>query len=140
MFHDQPYKLELIADLPADEPISIYTHDTFTDLCRGPHVENTGRIKANAVKLMSVAGAYWRGDEHRPMLQRIYGTAWNNKNELDAHLKKLAELEARDHRKLIKQLDLVSFHEETGAGLALLASQGRAHARPDRGLLAQAAL
>ena len=66
MFEDQPYKLELIADLPADEPISIYTHDTFVDLCRGPHVENTARIKANAVKLMSVAGAYWRGDERRP--------------------------------------------------------------------------
>jgi threonyl-tRNA synthetase len=124
MFADQPYKLELIEDLPADEPISIYTHDTFTDLCRGPHVENTARIKANAVKLMSVAGAYWRGDENRPMLQRIYGTAWKNKNQLDAYLKKLADLEARDHRKLIKELDLVSFHEETGAGLALWHPKG----------------
>jgi threonyl-tRNA synthetase len=118
MFRDQPYKLELIAELPEGEPISIYTHDTFTDLCRGPHVGHTGQIKANAVKLMSVAGAYWRGDENNAMLQRIYGTAWSNRVELDAYLKKLAEIEARDHRKLIRDLDLVSFHEETGAGLA----------------------
>jgi threonyl-tRNA synthetase len=124
LFKDQPYKLELIADLPADEAISIYTHDTFTDLCRGPHVENTAQIKANALKLMSVAGAYWRGDERRPMLQRIYGTVWNDKGELDAHLKRLAELEARDHRRLIKQLDLVSFSEEVGAGLALWHPKG----------------
>jgi threonyl-tRNA synthetase len=117
-FVDQPYKLELIGEMPEGEVISIYTHDTFTDLCRGPHVENTAQIKANAFKLMSIAGAYWRGDERRPMLQRIYGTAWKDRVELDAYLKKLAELEARDHRKLIKQLDLVSFHEEAGAGLA----------------------
>jgi len=117
-FQDQPYKLELIEEMPEDEVISIYTHDTFTDLCRGPHVENTAQIKANAFKLMSIAGAYWRGDERRPMLQRIYGTAWRDKAGLDAYLKKLAELEARDHRKLIKQLDLVSFHEDAGAGLA----------------------
>jgi threonyl-tRNA synthetase len=118
MFQDQPYKLELIEELPEGETISIYAHDTFKDLCRGPHMENTAQIKANALKLMSVAGAYWRGDEHRPMLQRIYGTAWSNRGELDAHLKKLAELEARDHRKLIRDLDLLSFHEEVGAGLA----------------------
>ncbi len=117
-FRDQPYKLELIADMPPDEVISVYTHDTFTDLCRGPHVENTAQIKANALKLMSTAGAYWRGDEKRPMLQRVYGTVWSSKADLDAHLKKLAEIEARDHRRLIKQLDLVSFHEEAGAGLA----------------------
>lgn len=118
VFKDQPFKLELIADLPPDEPISIYAHDTFTDLCRGPHVENTGQIKANAIKLMSLAGAYWRGDEKNPMLQRVYGTAWNDRTELDAYLKRLAEIEARDHRKLIRDLDLVSFHEEAGAGLA----------------------
>jgi threonyl-tRNA synthetase len=118
LFQNQPYKLELIADMPEGEVISIYAHDTFMDLCRGPHVGHTGQIKANAVKLMSVAGAYWRGDEKNPMLQRIYGTAWNNRVELDAHLKKLAEIEARDHRKLIRDLDLVSFHEEVGAGLA----------------------
>jgi threonyl-tRNA synthetase len=118
IFAEQPYKLELIDDLPEGEPISLYSHDGFTDLCRGPHVENTGEIKANALKLMSVAGAYWRGDEHNPMLQRIYGTAWENRVELDAYLKRLAEIEARDHRKLIRDLDLVSFHEEVGAGLA----------------------
>jgi threonyl-tRNA synthetase len=124
LFKDQPYKLELIQDLPPDEPISIYKHDTFVDLCKGPHVQNTAQIKSNAVKLMSVAGAYWRGDERRPMLQRIYATAWNNKVELDAYLKRLAELEARDHRRLIKQLDLVSFSEEVGAGLALWHPKG----------------
>ncbi len=118
LFKDQPYKLELLAEMPPDETISVYTHDTFTDLCRGPHVDNTAQIKANAVKLMSVAGAYWRGDERRPMLQRIYGTAWRTRDELNAYLKRLAEMEARDHRRLIKQLDLVSFHEEAGAGLA----------------------
>jgi len=118
LFKDQPYKLELIRDLPPEEPISIYRHDTFVDLCRGPHVAHTGEIKANAIKLMSIAGAYWRGDERNPMLQRIYGTAWENKADLDAYLKRLAEIEARDHRKLIRDLDLVSFHEEAGAGLA----------------------
>ncbi|MFN2230427.1 MAG: threonine--tRNA ligase, partial [Anaerolineae bacterium] len=118
IFASQPYKLELIEDLPEGEPISLYSHDGFTDLCRGPHVENTGEIKANALKLMSVAGAYWRGDENNPMLQRIYGTVWENRVELDAYLKRLAEIEARDHRKLIRELDLVSFHEEVGAGLA----------------------
>jgi threonyl-tRNA synthetase len=118
MFEDQPYKLELIDEFPDDETVSVYEHDSFVDLCRGPHVEHTGRIKANAVRLMSVAGAYWRGDERRPMLQRIYGTAWSSKKELDQHLKKLAEIEARDHRKLVRELDLVSFHEEAGAGLA----------------------
>ncbi len=118
MFSDQPYKLELIEELPEGEPISLYSHDTFTDLCRGPHVSDTSEIRANAVKLMSVAGAYWRGDENNQMLQRIYGTAWQNRVELDAYLKRLAEIEARDHRKLIRDLDLVSFHEEVGAGLA----------------------
>ena len=118
VFSDQPYKLELIEELPEDESISLYSHHTFTDLCRGPHVEHTGQIKANAVKLMSVAGAYWRGDEKNPMLQRIYGTAWRDRVELDAYLKRLAEIEARDHRKLIRELDLVSFHEQVGAGLA----------------------
>jgi threonyl-tRNA synthetase len=118
VFSDQPYKLELIEELPEGESISLYSHHTFTDLCRGPHVEHTGQIKANAVKLMSVAGAYWRGDEKNPMLQRIYGTAWRDRVELDAYLKRLAEIEARDHRKLIRELDLVSFHEQVGAGLA----------------------
>jgi threonyl-tRNA synthetase len=110
-------KIELLEDLE-DETVILYKQGEFIDLCRGPHLRNTGEIKSNAFKLMSIAGAYWRGDENRPMLQRIYGTAWESKKELDAHLEKIAQIEARDHRKLIKQLDLVSFHEEAGAGLA----------------------
>jgi len=117
LFADQPYKLELIQDLPEGEAISIYTSGAFTDLCRGPHVENTSELKWNAFKLLSIAGAYWRGDENRPMLQRIYGTAWESKADLRAYLDKLKEIEARDHRRLAKQLDLYSVHEEAGAGL-----------------------
>jgi len=117
LFADQPYKLELIQDLPEGEAISIYTSGAFTDLCRGPHVENTSQLKWNAFKLLSIAGAYWRGDENRPMLQRIYGTAWESKADLRAYLDKLKEIEARDHRRLAKQLDLYSLHEEAGAGL-----------------------
>jgi threonyl-tRNA synthetase len=117
MFSGQPYKLELIEELPEGEEISIYTQDTFTDLCRGPHVENTTELRPDAFKLTSVAGAYWRGDEKKKMLQRIYGTAWDSKAELDAHLKKLEEIEKRDHRRLGRELDLFSVHEEAGAGL-----------------------
>jgi threonyl-tRNA synthetase len=129
IFKDQPYKLELIEGLeqggfdeygnPLEEKpeISIYTSDTFTDLCRGPHVDNTGQINPSAIKLMTAASAYWRGDEHNPMLQRIYGTAWKSKEELDHYLKMLAELEARDHRRINKQLNLFSTHDEIGAGL-----------------------
>jgi threonyl-tRNA synthetase len=113
----EPLKLELLEDLE-DGTVTLYKQGEFIDLCRGPHLRNTGEIKSNAFKLMSVAGAYWRGDESRPMLQRIYGTAWESRKELDAHLEKITQIEARDHRKLIKQLDLVSFHEEAGAGLA----------------------
>jgi len=115
LFASQPYKIELINELE-DDKVSIYRQGSFTDLCRGPHVESSAEIKA--FKLLSIAGAYWRGDENRPMLQRIYGTAFENKADLEEHLKKLEEIEARDHRKLIKQLDLISFHEEAGAGLA----------------------
>jgi threonyl-tRNA synthetase len=115
IFASQPYKLELIDDI-AEERVGIYRQGQFTDLCRGPHVKSTGAVKA--FKLLNIAGAYWRGDEKRPMLQRIYGVAFDTQAELDEHIKKLAEIEARDHRKLIKQLDLVSFHEEAGAGLA----------------------
>ena len=114
MFSDQPYKIELIKDL-GEEKISIYKQGSFTDLCRGPHVESTGKIKA--FQLMSVAGAYWRGDEKRPMLQRIYGVAFENQKELDGYLKKIAEAARRDHRKLGKELDLFSLHEEAGPGL-----------------------
>jgi threonyl-tRNA synthetase len=115
-FASQPYKLELIEDLPDDEPLSIYQQGTFTDLCRGPHLDATGEIKA--FKLLNTAGAYWRGDERRPMLQRIYGTAFETEAELQDYLEKLEAIEARDHRRLTKQLDLISFHEEAGAGLA----------------------
>jgi threonyl-tRNA synthetase len=117
IFKDQPYKLELIADLPADEEISIYVHNNFTDLCRGPHIKNTAGINCKALKLLTVAGAYWRGDEKRPMLQRIYGTVWNTPEELRDYLDKRKEIERRDHRRLGKELDLFSIHEEAGAGL-----------------------
>ncbi len=116
-FKDQDYKIELINDLPENEEISIYNQGDFTDLCRGPHVDNTGKLNPQAFKLLSVAGAYWRGDEKRPMLQRIYGTAWANPKDLRAHLKHLEEMEKRDHRKLGKELDLFSLHEEAGPGL-----------------------
>ena len=117
IFQDQPYKLELIRDVPEDEAITIYKHADFTDLCRGPHVADTGKLRWDAFALLSVAGAYWRGDEKRPMLQRIYGTAWATRKELQAHLDRLKELERRDHRRLGRELDLFSVHEEAGAGL-----------------------
>jgi threonyl-tRNA synthetase len=136
IFKDQPYKLELIEGLeegetdeygdPLDEKpeISIYQHDSFVDLCRGPHVENTGKINPSAVKLMSVAGAYWRGDEHNPMLQRIYGTAWKNPKELKNYLWQLEEAKKRDHRKLGKDLGLFYFSEDVGPGLPLFTPKG----------------
>jgi len=117
LFKDQPYKLELIDALPEGEEISTYTQDTFTDLCRGPHVSSTRDLPSGAFKLTSIAGAYWRGDEKNKMLQRIYGTAWGSKADLEAYLKKLQEIEKRDHRRLGKELDLYSIHEEAGAGL-----------------------
>ena len=119
IFADQPYKLEIIRDMEEGEVISIYTHDGFTDLCKGPHLDNTGQITPQAFKLLSIAGAYWRGDEQRPMLQRIYGTVWATQEELEAYLHKLAEIEKRDHRRLGRELDLFSTHEEGGAGLIL---------------------
>jgi threonyl-tRNA synthetase len=115
LFADQPYKLELIRDLPQDAQLSIYSHDGFTDLCRGPHVHDTSEV--GPFKLLHVAGAYWRGSEKNPMLQRIYGTAWRTQEDLDAYLHRLEEAERRDHRKLGKELDLFSIHEEAGAGL-----------------------
>ncbi|HEY88538.1 MAG TPA: threonine--tRNA ligase [Thermoflexia bacterium] len=121
LFAAQPYKLELIADLLVTDPettFSIYRSGAFVDLCRGPHVENSREISPQAVKLMSVAGAYWRGDEKRPMLQRIYGTAWESPKELRKHLHWLKEVKKRDHRKIITQMDLISFHEEAGPGMA----------------------
>ncbi len=115
LFDSQPYKLELIDELE-DDTVSIYKQGNFTDLCRGPHLATTAQI--GAFKLLSVAGAYWRGDENRPMLQRIYGTAWETQEQLDEYLVWLEEVEKRDHRKLVRQLDLISFHEDAGAGLA----------------------
>ena len=117
-FADQPYKRELIEEMDEEDTISTYTHNRFIDLCRGPHLDRTGQINPDAFKLLSVAGAYWRGDESRLMLQRIYGTAWPIQEELQAYLQRLDEIEKRDHRRLIRDLDLMSFHEETGAGLA----------------------
>jgi len=108
--HNQPYKVELIRDLPEDAVISIYDQGEFVDLCAGPHVPSTGKIKA--IKLLSSAGAYWRGNEHNPMLQRIYGTSFPKKSLLEDYLKKVEEAKKRDHRKLGPQLDLFSMHDE----------------------------
>jgi threonyl-tRNA synthetase len=136
VFKDQPYKLELIDGLEkggldeygnplAEKPvISLYQSDTFTDLCRGPHVENTRQINPSAFKLMSIAGAYWRGDEHNKMLTRIYGTAWKNPDELKQYLKLLEEAKARDHRKLGKELEIFIYDEEVGPGLPLWLPRG----------------
>ena len=114
LFAAQPYKLELIDEIQ-DEGVSLYRQGSFVDLCRGPHLSSTGEIKA--FKLVSIAGAYWRGDEHHPMLQRIYGIAFATKEALEKHLKELDEAARRDHRKLGKELDLFSIHDEAGPGL-----------------------
>ncbi len=131
IFKDQPYKLELIDGLehgnldddgnPTEEKqiISTYQSGKFVDLCRGPHVESTAQINPWGIKLLNVAGAYWRGDEKRPMLQRIYGTAWADKDQLKDYLWKLEEAKKRDHRKLGKELDLYSSNDEVGQGLIL---------------------
>lgn len=118
---NQDYKVILIQDLPEDAIVSTYTQGDFTDLCRGPHVRSTGKLKV--FKLMTVAGAYWRGDEHNKMLQRIYATAFFDKEELDQFLFVRAEAEKRDHRKLGKQLNLFSFHEE-GPGFPFFHPKG----------------
>jgi threonyl-tRNA synthetase len=136
IFKDQPYKLELIEGLEKgglDEygnplkvkpEISIYQHDTFTDLCRGPHVQSTKEIKQDAFKLMNIAGAYWRGDEKNKQLQRIYGTAWENAQQLKDHLWQLEEAKKRDHRKLGRDLDLFSISDDVGPGLILWHPKG----------------
>ena len=118
---DQDYKVELIEDLPEDAQITFYTQGDFTDLCRGPHVRSTGKVKA--FKLMSVAGAYWRGDENRQMLQRIYGTAFYKREELEHFLYVREEAAKRDHRKLGRELDLFSFHDE-GPGFPFFHPKG----------------
>ena len=136
VFKDQPYKLELIDGLekggldeygnPLDDKpdISIYQHDTFTDLCRGPHVENTRQTNPSAIKLMSIAGAYWGGDEHNKMVTRIYGTAWQKPDELKQYLLMLEEAKKRDHRKLGKELEIFFFDDEVGPGLPLWMPNG----------------
>ena len=136
IFKDQPYKIELIDGLekggfdeygnPLQEKpeISIYQQDSFVDLCRGPHVQNTKEIKPDAIKLMSIAGAYWRGDEHNKMLQRVYGTAWENKKDLENYLWQLEEAKKRDHRKLGKELEIFTFDDEVGPGLPLWLPNG----------------
>jgi threonyl-tRNA synthetase len=136
IYSDQPYKLELIEGLEQGgydeygEPlqvkpeITLYQHDTFVDLCRGPHVESTGKVNPDAIKLLNVAGAYWRGDENKPMLQRIYGTAWESATELEEYLWKLEEARRRDHRKLGRELDLFSVSDEVGPGLILWHPKG----------------
>ncbi|HST04465.1 MAG TPA: threonine--tRNA ligase [Chloroflexia bacterium] len=149
LFADQPYKLELIDGLakgevdeygneegddqsgqssvvgrPSSVVISTYKHDTFEDLCRGPHVDMTSQVPADSFELTSVAGAYWRGDEHNPMLQRIYGTAWSNKKELQAYLQQVEEAKKRDHRKLGRELEIFIFDDEVGPGLPLWQPRG----------------
>ncbi|MCJ7426660.1 MAG: threonine--tRNA ligase [Dehalococcoidales bacterium] len=114
LFAKQPYKLELIEEI-ADEKVGVYRQGSFVDLCRGPHVASTGELKA--FKLVSIAGAYWRGDEHNPMLQRVYGVGFATEQALADYLKNLEEAARRDHRKLGKELDLFSIHEEAGPGL-----------------------
>ncbi len=136
LFANQPYKIELIDGLESggldedgnpvtEKPeISTYQSDTFVDLCRGPHVEDTSQINPSAVKLLNVAGAYWRGDEKRPMLQRIYGTAFYKKEDLEEYLRKQEEAKKRDHRRVGKDLDLFSSNDEVGTGLILWHPKG----------------
>ncbi|HTU80689.1 MAG TPA: threonine--tRNA ligase [Candidatus Acidoferrales bacterium] len=121
-FAGNPYKVEIAREIPDGEPITLYTIGEFTDLCRGGHAHSTGEI--GALKLTSVAGAYWRGDEHKPMLQRIYGTAWYDRDELDAYLHQIEEAQKRDHRKLGVELDLFSIEEDAGGGLVFWHPKG----------------
>ena len=109
---EEPYKVELINDLPEDAVISFYKQGDFTDLCAGPHLDSTGRVKGNAIKLTSCTGAYWRGDSNNKMLQRVYGTCFQKKEELDAYLARIEEAKKRDHRKLGRELGLFAFRDE----------------------------
>ena len=122
LFAGQPFKLEIIEGIPDDEPISTYTHRGFVDLCRGPHVASAGEVAA--FKLLSLAGAYWRGDERNEMLQRIYGTAWESSEALEAHMHRLEEAEKRDHRRLGRELDLFSTSDQVGPGLIIWHPKG----------------
>ena len=109
---DEPFKIELINDLPADAAISFYKQGEFTDLCAGPHLDSTGRVKGNAIKLLTCNAAYWRGDSNRETLQRIYGIAFPKKEELDEYLARIEEAKRRDHRKLGRELGLFAFRDE----------------------------
>ncbi len=120
-FKDQPFKLEIIDGI-ADDQVGLYTHGPFTDLCGGPHVESTAHV--GAFKLTSVAGAYWRGDEKRPQLQRVYGVLFETQNQLDAHLLMLEEAKKRDHRRLGRELNLFTFSEDVGSGIPLFLPHG----------------
>ena len=122
LFADNPYKIELIEELAAqdaDTPLTVYQQGPFIDLCRGPHVPHTGYLKPNGIKLLSIAGAYWRGDAEKAQLIRIYGTAWKNRTQLQEYLDRLEQARARDHRVLGKKLELFMFSEEVGPGLPL---------------------
>ena len=121
---DEPYKVELINDLPEDAVISFYKQGDFTDLCAGPHLDSTGRVKANALKLTSATGAYWRGDSNRKMLQRVYGTAFPKKDELDAFLTAQAEARKRDHNKLGRELEYFTTVDSIGQGLPVMLPKG----------------
>ncbi len=143
LFAAQPYKLELIEELLNEgAELSTYRQDAFEDLCRGPHVARTSEIPADGLRLLSIAAAYWRGDECRPMLQRVYGTAWPSREELDEYLQRMEEARQRDHRKLGRELELFMFDEEVGPGLPLWLPNGEiiveeleklAHEMEDRG-------
>ena len=121
--HEEPYKIELIRDLPEDAVISFYRQGEFVDLCAGPHLDSTGRVKGNAIKLTSVTGAYWRGDSSRKMLQRVYGTCFPKKEALDAYLERIEEAKRRDHRKLGRELGLFMLTEE-GPGFPFFLPKG----------------
>ena len=120
---DEPYKVELIRDLPEDAVISFYKQGDFTDLCAGPHLDSTGRVKGNAIKLTSCTGAYWRGDSNRKMLQRVYGTCFMKKDELDEYLRRIEEAKKRDHRKIGKELGLFMLTDE-GPGFPFFLPKG----------------
>ncbi|BCW97230.1 MAG: threonine--tRNA ligase [Armatimonadota bacterium] len=122
LFADQPYKLEILEGISDGEKVTTYREGDFVDLCRGPHVEHAGQVKA--FKLLSIAGAYWKGDSRNPMLQRIYGTAFHSEEELEEHLRRLEEARKRDHRKLGRELDLFSIQEDAGPGLVFWHPKG----------------
>ncbi len=124
LMKDEPYKVELINDLPEGEVISFYKQGEFTDLCAGPHLDSTGRVKGNAIKLTSATGAYWRGDEHNKMLQRVYGIAFPKKDQLDAYLKEKEEAKKRDHNRLGRELEYFNTVDVIGQGLPILLPKG----------------